>query len=46
MSTIAIVFLIFSMIILWGGLIVSGIFLNRRPEVDAYPAGGDEPGDE
>lgn len=42
MTPVAIVFLVLAAIIVWGGLIVSAVFLKRRAEVDAYPPGGDD----
>ncbi|MGO1537819.1 MAG: methionine/alanine import family NSS transporter small subunit [Leucobacter sp.] len=42
MTAIAIVFLVFSVLIIWGGLIASTIFLSRRGEVAEYPPGGDD----
>lgn len=44
MSAIAIVFLIIAVVLVWGGLLASTVFLARTPEVDAYPEGGEEPG--
>jgi hypothetical protein len=47
MTGIAIVFLILSAVIIWGGLLAAVIFLARRPEISEYPAGGDDlPGEE
>ena len=47
MTPIAILFLVLAAIIVWGGLLASAIALGRRPEIDAYPAGGeDAPGEE
>jgi len=37
MSAVAILCLVLSATIIWGGLIASGIFLARREEVDDYP---------
>ncbi|PRI10786.1 methionine/alanine import family NSS transporter small subunit [Leucobacter massiliensis] len=42
MTPIAIVFLCLSIVIVWGGLVASAVFLARRPEVDEYPPGGEE----
>ncbi len=39
MSPIAITFLVLALVIIWGGLILSTVFLSRRPEVEQYPAG-------
>lgn len=38
MSATAVVFLALAMIIIWGGLIASIVFLVRRSEVASYPA--------
>ncbi|MBK0419299.1 methionine/alanine import family NSS transporter small subunit [Leucobacter sp. CSA1] len=43
MTPVAVVFMILSFVLLWGGLIASSIFLARRPEVPVYPPGGDDP---
>lgn len=40
MTPIAIVFLIISILLVWGGLVASAVFLRRRPERGEYPAGG------
>lgn len=40
MTTIAIVFLALALLIIWGGLVASIVFLARRGEVERYPAGG------
>ena len=37
MSPIAILFLVLSVVIVWGGAIVSVLFLRARPEVADYP---------
>lgn len=42
MTPIAIVFLVCALVIIWGGLIASIIFLGRRGEVEHYPAGGQD----
>lgn len=42
MTPIAISFLVLALIIIWGGLIASTVFLMRRPEVAEYPAGGED----
>ncbi|WP_115651489.1 methionine/alanine import family NSS transporter small subunit [Leucobacter sp. PH1c] len=42
MTPIAITFLTLALVIIWGGLIGSTIFLSRRPEVEEYPAGGED----
>ncbi|WP_336991287.1 methionine/alanine import family NSS transporter small subunit [Leucobacter sp. VD1] len=46
MTPIAILFLVLAAVIVWGGLLVSALFLARRPEVTEYPAGGDDPAGE
>ncbi|AZC13796.1 MULTISPECIES: methionine/alanine import family NSS transporter small subunit [unclassified Microbacterium] len=40
MTGLAITFLILSIIIVWGGLAVSILFLRSRPEPTEYPPGG------
>ncbi len=40
MSPIAIVFLIFAMLVVWGGLVGSALYLRRHPEPKEYPPGG------
>ncbi|QKJ19624.1 methionine/alanine import family NSS transporter small subunit [Microbacterium hominis] len=42
MTGIAITFLIFAIVIVWGGLVVSAVFLRRRPERTDYPPGGED----
>ncbi|MGO2139027.1 MAG: methionine/alanine import family NSS transporter small subunit [Leucobacter sp.] len=42
MTPIAITFLVLALTIIWGGLIGSTVFLAKRPEVTAYPAGGED----
>ncbi|MFV0374765.1 methionine/alanine import family NSS transporter small subunit [Microbacterium sp.] len=42
MTGIALTFLILALVVVWGGLLVSALFLARRPEVAAYPPGGDD----
>ncbi|KAM9865937.1 hypothetical protein ACIFOC_01564 [Leucobacter aridicollis] len=42
MTPIAITFLVLALTIIWGGLIASTVFLARRPEVAAYPEGGED----
>lgn len=45
MTPIAITCLVLSIVIIWGGLVASSVFLAKRSEVAEYPAGGeDEPG--
>lgn len=48
MTPIAIAMLLVSMVLVWGGLTASIVFLVRRPDVAAYPPGGidDARGDE
>ncbi|HJB63270.1 MAG TPA: MetS family NSS transporter small subunit [Candidatus Microbacterium pullistercoris] len=43
MTPIAIVFLVISAVVVWGGLIGSIGFLTARPEVESYPDGDDTP---
>jgi Putative methionine and alanine importer, small subunit len=40
MTPIAIIFLILAVLVIWGGFVVSTIYLARRPERSDYPAGG------
>lgn len=42
MSAVAILFLVISIVLVWGGLFASVVFLARKPEVAAYPEGGFE----
>lgn len=42
MTPIAVVFLSIALVVIWGGLIGSAIFLSRQTEVAQYPAGGEE----
>ncbi|GGA67568.1 hypothetical protein GCM10011490_17710 [Pseudoclavibacter endophyticus] len=42
MTAIAIAMLVVALIILWGGLVASIVYLQRRPEIASYPAGGDD----
>jgi hypothetical protein len=39
MTPLAITFLVLAIVIVWGGLIASTLFLRRRPEVLEYPPG-------
>lgn len=40
MTGIAITFLILAIVIVWGGLVASIVFLRSRPEPASYPPGG------
>jgi len=40
MSAIAILFLIISAVVVWGGLVASIVYLAAKPEVRAYPEDG------
>ncbi|MDZ8276219.1 methionine/alanine import family NSS transporter small subunit [Microbacterium aquimaris] len=40
MTPVAITSLILAVVIVWGGLIASALFLRARPEVESYPPGG------
>jgi hypothetical protein len=42
MTGIAIAFLLLALVLVWGGLIVSILFLRRQPELATYPQGGEE----
>jgi hypothetical protein len=46
MTPVAILFLCLSIVIVWGGLVASTIFLARRAEISEYPSGGEDPDDE
>ena len=46
MTPVAILFLCLSIVIVWGGLVASTIFLARRAEISEYPPGGEDPDDE
>lgn len=39
MTPIAIAFLALSILIVWGGMVASALFLRRRPEPEEYPPG-------
>lgn len=43
MSTEAIILMTITLVVVWGGLIASIIFLRSKPEADDMPPGGDEP---
>ena len=40
MNGSAIMLMILSLLIVWGGLLVSALMLARRPELTDYPPGG------
>jgi hypothetical protein len=40
MTPLAITFLILSILLVWGGLVASSVFLRRHPEAASYPPGG------
>jgi hypothetical protein len=42
MTGIAIGFLLLALVLVWGGLIASILFLRARSELVTYPAGGEE----
>ncbi len=42
MTALAITFLVLSIVIVWGGMILSIVVLSRRPETAAYPPGAPE----
>ena len=42
MTAIAIGFLLLALILVWGGLIASILFLRARPGLASYPAGGED----
>lgn len=39
MTPIAITFLVLAIVIVWGGLVVSAVYLRRRTELTTYPPG-------
>lgn len=39
MTPIAITFLILAIMVVWGGLVASTLYLRRRPEREGYPPG-------
>lgn len=43
MSGLALLFFVIAAVLVWGGLLASIVALAIRPEVSAYPAGGEEP---
>lgn len=42
MTPTAIVFLVLAIVLVWGGLIASTLFLRSRPDSAGMPAGGDD----
>ncbi|WP_251449517.1 methionine/alanine import family NSS transporter small subunit [Microbacterium sp. Marseille-Q6648] len=40
MTGVAIAFLILAIVVVWGGLIASALYLRSRPEPSSYPPGG------
>lgn len=42
MTGIAIAFLLLALVLVWGGLIASILFLRSRSELTDYPAGGED----
>jgi hypothetical protein len=46
MTADAIALLVVAIVIVWGGLAVSAVFLVRRPEVGTWPPGDPDPDDE
>lgn len=42
MTPISIVFLILAIVIVWGGLVASVLYLRARPERSDFPPGGDD----
>ncbi|WP_210507239.1 methionine/alanine import family NSS transporter small subunit [Naasia sp. SYSU D00057] len=40
MTPLAITFLIVAILVIWGGLAASAVYLTRRPELEDYPTGG------
>lgn len=39
MTPVAITFLVLSIVVVWGGLVASALFLKGRPELAEYPPG-------
>lgn len=42
MTAIAIAFLVLSIVVVWGGVVASVVYLSIRPGLSSYPAGGDD----
>jgi hypothetical protein len=42
MTPIAITFLVLAIVIVWGGLIASMLYLRAQPELSSYPPGGED----
>ncbi|MET4582501.1 hypothetical protein ABIE21_002011 [Conyzicola nivalis] len=42
MTGIAIAFLLLALVLVWGGLIASILFLRARTELETYPPGGED----
>ncbi|WP_353808306.1 methionine/alanine import family NSS transporter small subunit [Agromyces sp. SYSU T00194] len=42
MSGVAIAFLVIALLVVWGGLTASIVYLRHRPEAHAYPPGGED----
>lgn len=42
MTPIAIIFLVLSVLVVWGGFAASTLYLARRPERAQYPPGGSD----
>lgn len=42
MTPDALLFMALSIILLWGGLVASVIYLRQKSSVDAYPPGGED----
>ncbi|MDE0545792.1 MetS family NSS transporter small subunit [Microbacterium sp. C7(2022)] len=40
MTAIAVVFLLLALVVVWGGLFASILFVRARPETAEYPPGG------
>lgn len=40
MTALAVTFLVLAIVVVWGGLVASALFLRRQPELADYPAGG------
>jgi hypothetical protein len=42
MNASAVVLLVLAIVIVWGGVIVSILYLRSRPDVTTWPLGGDD----
>ncbi|WP_460774218.1 methionine/alanine import family NSS transporter small subunit [Microbacterium sp. GXF7504] len=42
MTAVAVVFMLLSIVIVWGGCAASAVYLTRRPERSDFPPGGED----